>query len=460
MALKRTHGGYSEDVLDCLRQARYTAQQLGVEQASIVDLILRQPKHADILMHWYIFELKGVLGIVLLELFKGCRGGAPEEALHLLASSLRCLDDAVSYVLENRRDQAVELGALARYLSGGAYIFPPDLADLAYPNHGYDLMDAGELDRFLAHSEMHYGQCRGVRLRAQDAVAVIERLLGDGRGANWKQIARDCEVLSRDWNGLWDLSAEVVDTQGRSWEMRAYANYARGRAEERLTPSELGDVMRRREDEQAQDRLKTYFFSSGCWDVLPERAQRALVDADRAFVSARAGRSESILEHLKVATEAICYELIWEALRAANKGDQRLLQFVQCDSELASKDHAPALVDYKEFFRKPFLAMVATNWNGMQPELEHLERDFRTRLSDLVRTRNRAQHDPKAYVSQDQVRSLFCSFVGVGITGLLPRLAAWKLQAIQNSRPQAPPPTPISSLRDQRARRDSLTPPG
>ncbi|MDP2952247.1 MAG: hypothetical protein Q8O76_02880, partial [Chloroflexota bacterium] len=197
---------------------------------------------------------------------------------------------------------------------------------------------------------------------------------------------------------------------------------AQGWAEAQLSPSDLRELLKETEDEAAKKRLKTYFFEGELWNQMPERAQRGLVDADRAWHSTRAGRIEAIFNDLQVATESLCYACIWEGLRSG-KGKQSILDFVRRDAELQEGRRNPTLADHAWVCRQPFFKEFMAAHNLAQGEREFLTHELPSALDELRRLRDVAQHDPKRTWRKEEVTPIFKRFLGIGQEGVLPRLA-------------------------------------
>ncbi len=118
----------------------------------------------------------------------------------------------------------------------------------------------------------------------QEAVDCSEALRARGHADDPEGLAAACEQFADESDEPWIRDREptsVGDADGNYWESASgYWQYARGWAEAQLRPAELQDLLRRRDDEAAQQRLRAYFFGDVLWAKLPERARRSLVSAD------------------------------------------------------------------------------------------------------------------------------------------------------------------------------------
>ena len=129
-----------------------------------------------------------------------------------------------------------------------------------------------------------------VEVRATECIEAIEH----DDNVDWPVVVRACELLSRcffdvsEYVGLRTFD-EDLDTQHAFWNERS------GWARAKLTPDRLRNLLKQQDDESAAQRVETYFFADGRWERLPERAQRALVTADRMLISPPAAGMRSLL---------------------------------------------------------------------------------------------------------------------------------------------------------------------
>lgn len=153
---------------------------------------------------------------------------------------------------------------------------------------------------------------------------LVQELLNLREPLNWAQISiasrRIVGVASRHLPDPTGTVETVVDKDGVEVPPLERVVRLDERLRERLTPSELFEAARaerdraenerrRAEDERAEERLCAYFFPNGLWEALPTDMRRALIEADRSWVSTRVGTVELTLDHLQNAAERLCHEL-------------------------------------------------------------------------------------------------------------------------------------------------------
>jgi hypothetical protein len=250
---------------------------------------------------------------------------------------------------------------------------------------------------------------------------VIEDVFLHVRDAPWQQVADDCAALA-------DLEEVVHHSEDRFFRNLAHA--ASGRAEERLTSSERSTRLNRREDEQAERRLKAYFFWD-TWQVIPIKAWAALIDADCALNHTR-GRFDSVLTHLQIATQELCFPIFWEPLVVSNRGARPRDVQLLVDG---LRGKSPTVSTFARLARSPAFKIYVERLDPLSREdKDFLNAEFADRLQSLARSRNLVDHEPGKSQSRSDVTSLFANFLGIGRTGVLPCLARVH-QAFQDSRP-------------------------
>ena len=252
----------------------------------------------------------------------------------------------------------------------------------------------------------------------------------DNREVDWKQVARDCEILGRHWGvclGYEDfvVNETVTDSEGaeRVWSHLWALNQGWAKAE--LEPNDLRDYLRdeRREraDEQAEKRLKTYFFTGDRWSTLPDLARKSLVDADREWFSIGRGRLESVLNDLRVASDTLCYDFLWEPV-GRSKGGVGLLRFVEKCKELDIDRKEPGISEYIWLLGQPFFKEFASKADLTTQETAFLTIELKKALEDLRHQRNIAEHERKRDWKLHEVQDHLRKFMGIGCLGILPRL--------------------------------------
>jgi hypothetical protein len=243
---------------------------------------------------------------------------------------------------------------------------------------------------------------------------LIESVFRHPRGVDWKRFAETC----RDLAALDDLgNTDLVST-----DFRDLGHIASGRATARLTNEDQLDLIQKAEVDAAERRLRKYFYPSS-WSVLPNRVREALVDADSAFLGITKGRPESTLNDLRIATEELCYHVIWLPLRRARQADN-MAWFLEIEAGLKGK--APGLGTYRMVLARREYASFLTGLPRISDDLQKwlTAKQLRNDLYDLQRQRNDAEHTDRI-IAASCVNDLYSTFLGIGRghDGVLLRLA-------------------------------------
>ena len=360
------------------------------------------------------------IGMVLKELFRVYKLDRKyEEAFRYLALSIRflgCAFTSTSYIAEegewstDERRQAYDLwDRMSPYFRTDHPTAHPEILLMSEPRQ--PIFDVDPLEAIEAF-----------RLLKED---------GKNRDVAWKQVAKDCETVGNYWGvclGYEDfvLNELMEDPDGkeRSWFQLWTLN--QGSAQNELEPNKLRDYLRderrEREDEQAERRLRTYFFDEGIWNILPELAKRSLVSADREWFSSSRSRFESVFNDLMKAAEILFYDFLWEAV-GKSEGGLGFLQFINKTKELDDTLKQPGISEYIWLLEQPFFKEFAGKSNLAPQEIRFLTVNLKTALKDLRYQRNIAQHELKREWKRQEVKGYLNKFLGVGYPGILPLFA-------------------------------------
>ena len=106
------------------------------------------------------------------------------------------------------------------------------------------------------------------------------------------------------------LNAEVGDDLRGMVTWREFWHGAKAWASAQLSPSEYRKMREKDERDAAERRLETYFFGRN-WSYLTGRAQERLINADILLNSTQRVALESVLNDLWIATEEMCFQVVW-----------------------------------------------------------------------------------------------------------------------------------------------------
>ena len=255
--------------------------------------------------------------------------------------------------------------------------------------------------------------------------------MGIGYDYDWEQISKDCGSLAGAWfvtgieEDIWTHKYELL-TWGEFWR------HAQAWSSAQLSPSQLMKMHDREEKDAAKRRLENYCFGDD-WLIVPQRAQRALVSADKAWNSKEVGRIEAIFNELRIATEEMCSQYIWRPLGNLKSGEwfPEMDMFEQRRQEMEDKNLDPDIRDFIWTFEQKFCREFLAQRNLASCETQFLTEELPAISRQLMDTRrNIAEHKLDKVAQRDAVEEVFKKFLGIGQPGILPALAriAHKLQ--------------------------------
>lgn len=202
-----------------------------------------------------------------------------------------------------------------------------------------------------------------------------------------------------------------------------YWHKVAGWAEERLTPDQLRELIEQREDKAAALRLRTYFFPDDLWKQLPERAQQALVSADRLTVTGTSlSRGEAVFNELRIATEEVLNRYLWQPVSewameqpSPIRGTANILK--------QARDGEPSLDDLVQLLWsdgvKDYLRSIGVDDEGVRFLTK--EKRMTDHLQRLQRSRNKAEHELDS-AGNANPRDLYAESLGIGRKGVLPEI--------------------------------------
>ena len=308
--------------------------------------------------------------------------------------------------------------ALGAFAAGLSYVYSSIRAALG----GEDIDTAGDTLRCKRYVP-------DIDVKAQELADVFENLRHSAGVIDWSGVAIECEVIGEAWEGcLRDPFDTVKDSEQREWDWKAFWDSAQGWAKAKLEPSEFLEQMKRTEDEQAKQRLVTYFFEGGIWGALPERARQSLIEADKAWFSTRVGRAERMANELRIATEEVLWLLLWEPLCKWEDNPQlplnlKLLDFHKIRQEQSESGNAPNLTTYLKVLKTEAFHEFLAKESSYTKESSFFREELPKHLARLRDARNEGEHEIGGVRQAAEVRSLFREWLGVGSRGILPRLA-------------------------------------
>ncbi|MCY4528844.1 MAG: hypothetical protein OXD46_07460 [Chloroflexi bacterium] len=202
-----------------------------------------------------------------------------------------------------------------------------------------------------------------------------------------------------------------------------------------LSPGEYRKLRDDDEKNEAERRLKSYFFG-GDWSLLPKQAQERLITADINWYSSQRTSREAILNDLLRATERMCYEYIWRPLASVEPFEwfSELDEFEEKRHEIRSRPYPrsqdPNIGDLLWVCEQPFLERFLNDRQLKCSEIQFLTQTLPRRGRLLKDYRNPAEHDLSSAARRgmanrcdEEAYHAYKSFLGIGEKGVLPEFA-------------------------------------
>ncbi|MBN1602194.1 MAG: hypothetical protein JW915_11335 [Chitinispirillaceae bacterium] len=232
------------------------------------------------------------------------------------------------------------------------------------------------------------------------------------------------------WIGFTQQSNTInnrVETENYEYDSAVeYWRETLGWTEAQVTPSQYKKLINEREEEAAERRLKEYFFDGKNWDNIPDRAKSSLISADRDWFSGTSIRKEVILNHLAIATEEILYHGLWMKLDEfsnANTLDANLRnEYLKTKQEMLSNRIRSKLRILADFCREPLTGNYLSKIRTGQQEKDWFQKRLPGIIHDLYNQRNNAEHELEKRWKRDEIGRYYREFIGIGSSGILPRL--------------------------------------
>ncbi len=260
----------------------------------------------------------------------------------------------------------------------------------------------------------------------QKAVDVFETLWTENQNdTRWRNLSKHCLSFSSIWTlgQTEDIDGEPLISSKSFFEPlppSTFWHHARALTLQRISPSELTEVLEQMRDQEAETRLRNYFFRDN-WEHLPEKARKSLISADREYEHLH-GRRPIIFDHLRSATRAIMVESLWEPylefLRIkASSGLKDLSDLQQVRRTIDGDSNEP---DLRPLLKSPYFDEFL---DTISEDTKFVKR-LPGKLLDLNEWANRVSHEHhwgyKGF--EGQIRDTYAEFLGIGRSGILPRL--------------------------------------
>ena len=406
----RQGGALDEVALDCLEQVKRTFKRisnLDRREMGISEVLEHDPSQTFLLSTYLVGALTYVeLGRVHV------REGHYQEALHYLSQAAM----EANYMVE-------------RYTwNGGEFIgnIEPEILPL-------------QPDSSLITDMVRTGLSN---ISPQEMADVFLRLKELGQADSWSQVTSDCNTLlesvyafgaqdnsytrfsggesERITEWIPNLPVEIKNEEGWPLTWGEFWLTARAWSSAQLSPSEYRKMRQEDEEGASENRLKAYFFNES-WLTLSERCKERLLNADRIWNSQGNASWEAVLNDLRIATEEMCQQFLWQLMLSNSRGvSLSLLGLLRNESY---KDGRPSISDcidtcgHSDFVKFLIHRKVDTY------DKEFLNKRLPDAMLRLRNNRNRAEHETGEPWHREEVRPIFNEFLGIGQAGILPELA-------------------------------------
>ena len=383
--------GLSEEVFDCLTEVEHTVTLIEADDG------LAFPYGEELIAPCHSTQVVTALTYVELSRQRVVNG-LGDDALHYLAKAAEYYDFVVMANKELLRDHG-------------------------YMRFLYD--DRFDVDLRLRRKLEARATGLQVSLAEADRVFMtIKETVSDN--VPWSRIADDCMALQIAWF-ITGREDDIKDDRDYIVTWAEYWAAARAWAAEQLSPHPLVKFLREKDETASQDRLKNYFFEDD-WSSLSKRAKGRLVRADRDWNTGPDESREPILRHLLRATEQMCFDFIWQPLEENVAHGSNLPEFTNRIAKLAQRRKSPSVHDYSWACRSVFRQTDLARGKLDSIELEFITSRLPSAMTRLNSVAGPADHEPEGYqpvrsYTDDDLRSFFREFIGIGQPGILPQFA-------------------------------------
>ena len=283
-------------------------------------------------------------------------------------------------------------------------------------------------DSEVAEASVWRNRLKPLDVTLSESVGLVDLLQrSPPADVDWNQVTRGCAglaILPEVERGLFsgiEEEEEFEDEEGVTLSWSEFWNHARGWASAQLSPSEYRKIREEEERHAAERRLKRYFFYD-TWAELPCRAKRRLINADVLLNSPQRVAVEAMLNDLRIATEEICYQVIWEPLV---KNKRPSLEFLREKAQLEESRtrRYPSIADYTRICQQKWYCEFLAHHKLDKDDVRFLTKDLPSKLSQLKSERNLAEHEITRPVAPGSPQTFYRGFLGIRENGVLPQLA-------------------------------------
>lgn len=273
------------------------------------------------------------------------------------------------------------------------------------------------------------GQAIKLEVNADETAKTFELLQEAESARDWKQVSLDCYKILV--HGDWSIDVEhfiTHDSDGYIYYWSEFWARALGWSRSQLDPDQFRALMKIEERDQAVKRINTYLLKKDMWDMLSQRAQESLINADITWFRGGEKGGESILNAIRITMEEILYKFFWVPLcnwlDITPNIDISNMDFENIRAELneSGKKKYPALQQYERMlktkgFKNYFLSLEPTD-----TAKNHILKELPDQVKALRKLRRDAEHEPERVWKRSEIEPVFKRFLGLDCRGVIPKL--------------------------------------
>ncbi len=179
---------------------------------------------------------------------------------------------------------------------------------------------------------------------------------------------------------------------------------------------------REQEKRACQRRLQRDFFVDDLWGALPEKARKALVEAEKAWSGEETGREVStIIQNLQTAMEVCVHEFLIKPVMVQFPPDARIEIMHRQKRTLFPGEVKPSDLNLGQMSKLLKHEQITAITKRLYPKNEKDIADVAEESETLWLDRNLTAHPPYC-VPYRKMRKHRFAILGIGQPGILPRL--------------------------------------
>ena len=135
---------------------------------------------------------------------------------------------------------------------------------------------------------------------------------------------------------------------------------------------------------------------------------------------------DSLLNDLRVATEEMCFQVIWIPLTNTKRGSSDLLEFLKIKGVLEETNRDPTIREYVRICRAGWYRNILASQGTGNDDIRFLTETLPTDMSQLQGERNLAEHKPGRSTPRAPAETFYKGFLGIERPGTLPKPGTYR----------------------------------